>query len=283
MDRRAFLELFSYFIVVSGTEKNMQPAPGRDEYKKEMIEKIKKEKGEDAFKDYTTVAELDNLMVEYDKEYLKDDPSYGKLTSGKITNIARKKMYGSFGAEVGFGDGTGDANFVGSSLEDGIPEDKEQIASMFNSSRAGSISRGQETQKGGAKAKDILRAINSAKLKQGDCGSKKGKEVLVTKKNIDSIIGRYQLVNSKPVLVTEEIAKKNIGKRLLLRSTQECNWNKDEIVFCSTCTGENLAKFETGLNISGLEISNAILTASLKSMHGKVLSTVELDMNELLS
>jgi len=280
-DACAFLENFSRIVSISATEKNMLPPTGITEYSKKVIKEMKAEFGEDCFKDYSKVVMFETKLLEFDAEFLKDDPSYGKIVSGKMKNIARKRLFLAFGAEAGF-DKDGEAKMVFESLVDGWPQDVNKLANMFNSSRHGSYGRGAETKDGGVTAKYVLRALGAFKVEGEDCGVKYGDEIEVTKDIVNTLVGIYRIESGKPILMeNRDAVNKLLGKKIEIRTTSYCKAEGSR--FCKTCAGKALSDYPTGISISGTDISSSILLASMGAMHGKQLSTVEFNIFELLS
>ena len=277
MDGINYLKNLSRLVTVSATYKNVLPPDGIEKFKKDKLAEYDKKYGPNWRKDRVKVLEFKEELKAYDKEWLKDDPSYGKLTSGKITNNNRVKMYLTFGDESGF-DNTGkNFEFVENSLMDNYPKDKKQLAAVFNASRSGSYDRGKETQKGGATAKDILRSTSSLAVRGEDCGSKQGKKYFITKDLLDSIRGRY-IVGNKPILI--EDPDKYLGKEITLRSPMYC-LNKND-TFCATCVGKVMAMQRDGIALSVLNISNVITTVSMKKMHDTQLKLIDVKLEDIL-
>ena len=278
-DSVMFIKGLSRLFNISATPKNITPPPGIEKYKKDLTKEYNEKYGKDWVRDRTKVLEFKEQLKERDKEWLKDDPSNGKLIGGKIKNNARVKMYLTFGDEVGFDKESGKMTFVPNSLSEQYPTDPEQITAMINSAIAGSYDRGKETQKGGVTAKELLRSTSSYSISDGDCGSTTGLNILVTKVNAKSLNGRYMVVNNK----IERIEKGEdlIGKNIILRSPMYCA-NKDSS-FCSKCCGDSLSLQKTGISLVVLDISQTILTISLKSMHVNSGSLLTVDMNEMLT
>ena len=274
-----FLSSMSKIINVSATYKSMVPPPGIEEYKKKLIKEFKEKYGDDVFKDYTKVAEFEKLLKEYDDEWLKDDPSYGKLTSGKVKNKSRTKLFLTYGAEPGF-DRSGVASLVTNSLYKGWPTDPKELSVLYNASRAGSYDRGAETQNGGVAAKVILRASNSIKIIDGDCGTKLGVTRTITKGTINFYRNSYVIEGNKTTKITVENEDNFIGKPVTIRSPIYCKEKNGN--FCSVCAGR-LANYKTGISLLLINISSELLGISMRSIHGVELKTKPLDLNDHLT
>ena len=273
-----FVHNFSRITNVSATPKNILPPPNLNKYKSDLKKEFDSKYGIGWVNNRVKIVEFQDKLKEYDSAWLAGDPSDGKLIAGKIKNNARAKMFLQFGSESGFDNKSGKFEYVSNSLLDGYPEDKQQLTAMFNSSRVGSYGRGKETQKGGAVAKDMLRATSSTTIIDGDCNTTIGKKVYVTKQLSDKLVGRYIIVNGKSKVIDDPV--KLIGSYVILRSPMYCNAKGNS--FCSVCVGDNLSNYKTGIPLIVTDISNIILTTSLKGMHDTQVYTMKYDIIEAI-
>lgn len=269
-----FLQGLSRITTVSATEKSLLPPDGLDKFKKDLKSEFDKKYGPDWTKDRSIIVEYEKRLRDFDAEWMKGEPNDGFLIGGKVKNVARTKMYLDFGAEAGFDTTGSKVDLVDNSLLDGYPKDKEKLATMYNTSRAGSYDRGKETQKGGAAAKDMLRATSSTTITHNDCKSNEGKEIFVTKDIADGLIGRYIIKNGKSEPIDDPT--KYIGKSIIIRSPQYCLEKGNSL--CSVCVGDVMKKYDKGINLVITELSGTLLYISMQSMHGKVLSTMDFDL-----
>lgn len=272
----SFLENLCQLCVYAATPKNIVAPPGINEKKMKLIEEY-----DDRLKDPVVLAEYESKLKAIDADWLKDDPSYGILMSGKITNMSRKGMFLTVGAGHGFKEST-KVTPVLNSLQDGWPKDPDQFTAMINVSRAGSFFRGSDTVKGGVSAKVLLRAISNYVIEDTDCGTSLGFKKPITEKNHKKLVGRYAYLNNQWTLVDNpDNAKQYIGKTLLIRSPLYCLLEKDTI--CRYCVGENLFRNPVGLTSAATEISSIILATSLAQFHGTMLATNRYNYMEALS
>ena len=282
VDASTYLQNWAEVISSSATERSMIAPEGIKEKKKELIEKAIKKHGPDALKDYTVIADIEKDLKAFDKEFLKDDPSLGKLLGGKILNNSRKKLFLMAGAERNFNSADEEALLIEETLEEGVGNDAEKLASNFNSIRFASYSRGNETFKGGLTAKILLRATSAIVIKGEDCKTKGYKEWVVTESNANSLVGRYLIIGDKPVLIdTVNDTKKHIGKTVKLRSPMYCIANGESI--CKTCAGVGLSSSENSVPLIITNIGAIILNLSMKAMHDTTIKTVEMNMDDMLS
>lgn len=273
-NRFQYLEEIAYLCNYSATPKAIRKPDGIDEFKA----KLAAEYG-DQLKDPVKMAEFKAKLREFDDNWLKDDPGYNKFLKGKIKNIAREKMFLALGLGLKMDSNEPNKPIV-NSLSDGLPLDPESQAAWINDSRASSFSRGTETINGGVAAKIIIRAISNYRIIETDCGTKFGKVRRYNEKNISKLVGRTILLNGKNKLI-EDIAEANtyLGRAITVRSPQYCVLGKKggtEDV-CGICAGKRLIPFDQGMIIPATELSSIILTAALKAMHGKTLSTVQIN------
>lgn len=256
-----FITNLSRLVSVSATRKNTVAPPGIKEYKKKVQADMDREYGPSWRESTTLITEYKNRLQEYDKEWLKDDPSMGKLLNKKITNNSRTKVYLTVGNEQGFDKASNEAVFIDNSLEDGLPKNPKQLATMYNAIRSGSFDRGHETQKGGAAAKEILRSSSSIIILPGDCKSNRGYTIKVTKDNAKYLVGRYLLQGVKRI----DDAQSLIGTSIVIRSPMYCKFEDGRI--CATCAGDIPSSNPNGVSMGLLDISGILLNNSLKSMH----------------
>lgn len=279
VDTCSYMHGLSRITTVSATYKNVLPPKGIDEFKKNLIKEFNGKYGENWITDRTKIVEFETKLKEFDTEYLKGDPSFGKLVSGKVKDSARTKMYLTFGAEVGFDKKSGKTKLVNNSLLEGYPKDKELLTNMYDTVRSGSYDRGKETQKGGSAAKDILRATSSIKIVDNDCNTKLGKIFIVTNENHKHLINRYIILNGKSTLVKDD-SKTYIGKTVILRSPQYCKSKNNTL--CSICVGDSMKDYKTGIPLLVTDISSILLYTSMAAMHFKAIENLDFRIEDVI-
>jgi len=271
-----FLENLSTLITIAATPKNIVKPTGIDDFKKELAIKY-----DGKLSDPIELVKYEQELRDFDEEFLKDDPSNGKFLSGKVKNIARKKLFLTIGSEETFNDGVSVKPQV-NSLENGWSKNPEDIVNSVNGLRLGSYARGAETQDGGVAAKVLLRAGNNFTIQEGDCGTKIGIRRVYNEVNQDQLINRYLETKDGPVLVENIKQVSNIlNKEVVVRSPMYCILEDDNI--CEICAGRNLSILPKGLTVPLTEITGKLLIASLKKTHGSTLSTAHLDLNKTLT
>lgn len=282
IDSAVYLENWADVVSTSSTEKSILPPPGIEEYRKKVINEAIKEHGEDALNDYSVIVEIENKLKAYDREFLKDDPSYGKLLDGKMLNNSRKKLYLMTGAAKNFKEHNS-AELLDKPLADGWDDDPVKLTEQFNSIRHGSYSRGKETFKGGLTAKILLRATSSMLIEKNDCKTPGYKNWVINKNNAKALIGRYIMIGSSPVLLEDEsVVNKYINTEVKLRSPMYCLPKNSENI-CPICAGLGLSDNENSIPLLITSIGEVMLKSSLKKVHNNNVSTVKLDLNEAIT
>jgi hypothetical protein len=277
----SFMGELDLLVTVSCTKRIMMPPTGILNYKKQLEKEFDTKYGTNWKTVRERISEYTSLLEKYDAEYLKGDPTNGILLDNKMKTNSRAKLFLTFGAEMGFDKNDLHPKLITRSLSEGYPDDAKDLATMFNTSRAGSYDRGKETQNAGASAKITLRATNAIRINtNNDCGSKVGKKILVTAKNVETLAGRYIITNDKVELLTEEKLKTLIGNVITIRSPQYCHEPNNN--FCGICVGEKLKKYENGVSILVTDIGSTLLTIKLKSMHNATVKSMVFDLNQAI-
>lgn len=282
VDNCEYLKTWNRYFVQAASERTMLPPEGITEKKKQIVKDMLKEFGENAFKDQVNVVKLEEKLKEIDKEWLKDDPTIGIVTSGKVLNNSRKELFLTMGGIPAFDD-EGELSFVLNSLLEGWPSDPDTLTAMFNSLRAGSLSRALDTQYGGLFAKIILRAIGNYTVKLNvDCGTKLGNNIKVDDTNFKSIKFRHILDGDKTILIdSEDMAKAYIGKNILVRSPETCALVGEN--YCQYCVSKLLSENPDGIKNDVTEVTSIVMYESMKKMHNTTKSITRLNKKEIFS
>jgi hypothetical protein len=105
---------------------------------------------------------------------------------------------------------------------------------------------------------------------------------IYTSGNISQLPGKTLLLGSSSKLIeNDQEAGVYLGKTLTVRSPMYCTLSGD--VICEVCAGKKLSTLPTGLSIPLTEISAIIMTSSMKRMHGVVLSTAKITLEDHFS
>lgn len=272
----SFLETLSQVFTHSITRIGILPAPGRQVFKKELLKKY-----EGRLRDPVVMNQFEGELSDFDKAYLKNDPAYGKFMTGKVSN-SRMKSFMTQGGESNSFVGEMTVTPIIPALEDGIPLDAEGFTAITNNLRYSSFARGAETVNGGVTAKALMRAADNWRITKGDCGVTLGVRRVYRDNEVKLLVGRYLLLQNKPVLIeTEEQAKQYIGRGIIIRSPQYCR--RPGTQTCEVCAGIALSKYPTGVSIPLMEVSGGILTDSLKMMHNSALKTETMNLPSVIS
>ena len=271
-----YLTTFTQIATWSATRKGIIAPTGIKEFKATLIEKYKGK-----LTDPVMLAKFEAELLAFDDKFLQDDPANGTFLSGKIKHTARKKMFLSMGADPSF-HASSTVVPMTNSLTEKWSTDPTEFTAAMNGLRVGSFSRGAETVKGGVSAKLLLRAANNFKIVDTDCGSTLGIKRHYTHDDAGKLAGRYQIKGKQSVLIeNKESVPNDLNSEITLRTPMYCKLEGDNI--CKVCAGVKLSQFPTGITIPLTEISAIILTASLKMMHQSSLTTVKMNLAEVIS
>lgn len=227
-------------------------------YKKYQY-KIEKEK------DPVAMDNFKNEMIEFSKEYYKNDPMIDLYESG----VGPKWHVDWATLKIALGGipdpGTGNVTLVKSNLKEGMKN--EDIKAAANLQIAGAFARAQDTALGGYIVMRLNALFQSLRGHKGDCGSKEYLDVIDTRPS--DLMFRYVLDGGKEVLVTKENINKYLNKPIKKRSPIFCKGLHGGI--CSHCLGEQpfMLTQDDVVNI-GLympEMGSKILNAYMKATH----------------
>lgn len=260
------------YITPTGTEKTLTTHPDMIKRRTELLEK---------HKDNLTpavIAEIQNELIELDKEWLKGDEAMDYYLSGKAFSVKRKKMFVMHGIEASFQE---DGNFtlIPTSLDEG--GDLKNMVAKNNSIREGSYDRGADTAKGGEKVTFLQRVYQNTKIIPGDCGTKLTYKFVINAQNAHAYYGLNMVEGNKLVVLTPELAKEHFGKVVAIRRPLLCRASHTD--YCECCTGPSLAKSPRGVASEIAAVGSDIMYAFMQSMHGTELSVAHFDFNTHLN
>ena len=264
------LEGYASMCVPSSSEKSLQTHPEMKKMIKEFVEKNK-----DRMHEPVVNAELNKMIEQMDREWLRNDPTMRFfLNEAKSFGITRKGMYASIGGKAGMSDGQ-KLDFIEHSLAEGTT--LETLAIQHNETRSGSYDRGVQTAMGGSLVKDIMLIAQNVKIEDGDCKSDMGILRQIRDDNKARFMGLSYLNNKfEAVEITDENIKSLIGKTLEIRSPAYCRYPS----FCSVCMGKNNSRIKSGAGAEAMSFGSGWMYVFMKAMHGKVLSIQHFDYKE---
>lgn len=277
VDRLYFLTNFAFLTNIAGTPKIITAPSGIEKKKKELLEKYK-----DQFSDPSKLVEFETELKKFDDEYIKDDPTYGRVIKGK-TRDRRSKMFLTFGYERGFTTGT-KVKPVIKSLEEGWSTDEQDFSVYMNALRSGSFSRGAETVLGGVAYKTLQKALSGIEIRDTDCKTQEGLEVMIPSSASSSYIGReimtsqgWKVVDSVDIL---EKLTSNYTKKVVVRSPMYC---KLKDAYCYHCFNNNLKNTPNYTSTLASELSSVILGMFMSLMHGYALTNTTITIDDLVN
>ena len=247
-------------IVISVSKKMLVAAPGMDEFKRDLILHYDAKYGIKWKEDEALAIQFIGELKAFDNKFIKNDPTYGKLLSGKILNNSRPRKFMAFGVENGFGGNK--PVFIINSLSDGYPKNKLHLSVAYNSARWGSYSRGSLTQLGGYQVKQAQRAVNHMVIEDGDCGDTIGENIFITESNAKIYKNLYIIENNKVNLV--EDFKPYIGKTIKIRSVKSCRIKGN---LCEVCAGKDASNYKDGISLMVINTFGIVLAISMSAMH----------------
>lgn len=263
---------FTQLFVPTATERSLQTHPEARKRREELLEQYK-----DRLHDPAVVAEIQNELVEMDKQWIKGDPSEGFFLSNKVWNTARKRMFLIHGPEAGFDEG-GDAELVINSLDEGWDIDK--LPAMVNSLRAGSYYRGKLTALGGESVKFFLRVFQNTYISEKDCGT----TLTLTKvvdDNYEDLVGTWRQTKTGLELLDKESLDLLKGQVIQVRTPLYCRTAASD--FCEVCMGAHNSENPMGLGSGAADVGSTFMSIMMASAHAKELKTARLKVDTFLS
>ena len=224
---------------------------------------------------------MEQELIDYALEYLKDDPSLDLYLSKARSSIGNhfKNMYIMKGA-IRNPDPNAEKQFdiALSNYNDGIS--KDEYAIFCNSLSAGPYKRANKTEVGGKWEKLLVKGYEHiTALPQGsDCGTKDCIEVLLTEKNVGYWMYSYIYENGKLVELNSKNRDKYIGKKVKLRFSGLCE-AKDGI--CNACMGNLVYKLNVkNVGIVESSIGSILKNISMKAFHDSVEKSTKIDVEK---
>lgn len=266
-------------MVLPSLSKNILVTPKSTvELKKKLTEENKKmiENGDVAYVDKVEKPVLNDII-----KNIKNDPSFMLYEVGKpsIGNNLKQSI-GTFSPIYNSAKGKFDIP-DGNLMTGHNPSLYDGIANM---NIAGTYARNIATQQGGSSTKTIYNSMSNIKAGpvDSDCGTKKYKEVYLTKNNVFLYIWNYMVEGNRLILLTPDNNEQYLNKICYFRSALYCMYeNRFEI--CNKCAGE--IPYKTGLLSIGLLCSRLpfqMTKASLKQFHDSTVNLTNINPFEYM-
>lgn len=244
--------------------------------KKAELEKQYKDAIETA--DLPKIKEMENELINYAKDILKDDPAVDMFNSGARSSWGNnvKNMYLLRGALRGT---DGNYHVVTSSYIEGL--DPKDTVAVNDAAVGGPYSRSRLTAQGGYLEKQFTNLTQHIKILPAgsDCGSTKYITVELTKKNIKDWMFSFMIQGDRLIELLPENVDKYIGKTVNLRYSMFCK-SKDGI--CEKCAGTLFNRMGiTNAGLTSMQMASAQKLANMKRFHDSSLNLAEVNVKEL--
>lgn len=276
IDRRDCIGLQLNGILANTISPKMaKPLPSVEKYKKELIKQ-----NEDKIKqgNIDVMKYIENELIRYAKEELKDDPGMELYNSGDLSfeNNYKNNSIIKGPVENKLED---KFDFISTSFMDGM-EIKDQPAHA-NSVVASVFPSAIKTGTAGYLAKKLLMTMQMVEIDEPgtDCGTKQTIPIHITKQNASSMIYKY-FVNDAGKLeqITPENVKSYIGKTLNCRSPMTCISPK----ICSKCASDLFYKLDIrNIGLASVAMSHADLNLNLKAKHDATINLYDIDTKNI--
>lgn len=258
------------------TEKMLACTKEIDKLKAKLIKENQEafDKGDPA-----VIESVEKQLIDFAKNYLKDDPSLDAFESGAGGTFGNnfKNMYIMKGA-IRDSDPNAQQEYhaATSSFIDGISADEYSL--LAKSLVGGPYSRSKKTEIGGYWEKLISAAMSSIKIEPNtDCGTDKYIEIILTPNMVEAVMYSYII---KPNGTLEELTSSNvdkyINKKIKLRSVLFCK-NTNGCV-CNKCAGNFfIRRGNTNIGLGCSSVATRLKLTSMKAFHDSTIGTSEID------
>lgn len=264
-----YIGQFTELAVPAFTRKSLTTSPDIENRRKELFALHADAIAE---KDPIIMSSIEKELIDLDRKYLSGDPSERYLLSKKAFDVQRKKLHVTTGMIETFGT-PGDYSFVETPLSDGWKV--KDLPILINETRAGSYGRAKETAIGGEESKFLMRIFQNSRITEDDCKTKRVLKIEITDYNYTAYEYRYVVDGSTTIETDKQYLQNKIGKTISLRSPQMCE-TKDG--YCFTCMGGVFRTLnQKALGMTAVAIGSYFLTERMKGMHGKSVSTLNVD------
>ena len=215
-------------------------------------------------KDPGAMQQFENEMIDFSKEYYKNNPMIDLYESGAGPrwDVDWKNMKISMGALPD--PGTGDIAMVKNNLKTGMSN--EEIMAAANLQIFGAFARANDSALGGYMVSRLVAAFQSLIADKADCATKDYLETI--DENPQDLLYRYIYDNGKEVFITRDNVNKYLNKPIKKRSPAFC---KSKNGVCSKCLGEQafmlLDSDQINIGLFVQIIGATVLYAYMKATH----------------
>ena len=266
---------YSTVICTTSSEDMLLISKKIEPKKKELLKKYEKEIANgDAF----AMQKIENELLDYCQNELKDDPAFDNIRAGAGADLGNnfKNMYVVKGAQKD-PDPTKQYNIITSCYSEGIS--KEDYVAMANSLAAGPYSRARKTATWGYEEKKFLLAFQHVKLgpKGSDCGTKRTITVTLNKNCIKRLMYYYIVEGNKLVHLYSTNMDKYKGKTVKMRFSSLC---ENEHI-CNKCAGDLYYILDTpNIGTATPQLASAVKNVMMKSFHDSTEKFMVMDAME---
>lgn len=247
------------------------------EVKKKQLEKEYKDRI--AQGDLTAMKAVEDNLIDFAKEQLKDSESADMYNSGARASWGNnfKNMYLVKGP-IKHTDST--YSYASGSYISGMK--KEDFSAINDAAVGGPYSRSNKTREGGYLEKQFTNATQHIKVlpKGSDCGSDKCIKVTLTKKNISMWMYCFYKNGNSYTEITTDNKDKLIGKTVMIRYAGFCKAKNGCI--CEKCAGTlyNRIGIEN-IGLGAMIMASSIKLSAMSAFHNSTLSLSVIDPNEV--
>ena len=233
--------------------------------------------------DPKVIEDIEKELLDYAKEYLKDDPGLDSLNSGAGAkfNNQFKNMYVIKGA-IANPDPNAKQKYdiVTSSYLSGVNQSEYSL--LAASAANGAYARGKKTETGGYWEKLFVSSLQHIRLdpEGSDCGTNRYIEVELTERSLNDYIYSYIIKNDGGLeLLNSQNYKKYLGKKIKLRYSSLC---ESKTGICNKCAGD-LLYIGGSRNIGTItgQPADRIKNIAMKSFHDSTVTNTVIKDEDL--
>lgn len=245
--------------------------------KKKCVAELRKKYGDDI--PLSEIVDLEDKLVEMNRELIKDDPGMTLYKSGSRGSF--ENDFKNCNVMVGAmqNPATGKYDLMESNYIDGI--EKKDLPIAGNIVVNAGYPKAVGTKDGGYFTKKFYAAFQSIVIdeKGTDCKTKVTLDEFVTDKNKNNLLYSYILEGDKLVLLTPDNINKYVGKTVHKRSPLFCKNKK----ICNKCAGELFNYFNLyNAGATAVTIPNGLMNKNMKRFHVAKVFLDEVDLNTLI-